>query len=107
MPAAASATSLAEKFERRLKVQRDSGEAPDPRAAQIERLKAENAELRTRITAKDEAVAKLKAFRIQAVSQLTAQHEVITRLRSQVAEAGNVRRMPNTGSRTAPFGSCS
>ncbi|CAL9674693.1 hypothetical protein SUDANB105_07788 [Streptomyces sp. enrichment culture] len=58
-----------EEFERRLKAQCHAGEAPEPRTAQIERLKAENAELRNRITVRDESIAELKASHVQAVSQ--------------------------------------
>lgn len=101
---------LGEEFERRLSALQEAGEVTDPRAAQIERLKAEVVELKDRITARDEKIRELEGFRTQAVSRLTAQHEEITRLRRQGAqsdEARNVRRLPGVGSRTAPFGSCS
>ncbi|MFF3400347.1 hypothetical protein ACFYW6_17675 [Streptomyces sp. NPDC002659] len=98
---------LGEEFERRLRAQRDAGEAPDPRTAQIERLKAENAELKKRITARDESIAELKAFRTQAVSQLAAQHQAIERLREQAAQEGKVHRLPVPRGGSAPFGSCS
>ncbi|MEU9001911.1 hypothetical protein [Streptomyces sp. NPDC048551] len=60
---------LGEEFERRLKAQRDAGEAPDPRAAQIERLKAQVAELKERVAKRDEALAELTAFKKLAVSR--------------------------------------
>ncbi|MGV9232406.1 hypothetical protein ACWEQW_12375 [Streptomyces nigra] len=93
---------LGEEFERRLKAQRDAGEAPDPRAAQIERLKAQVAELKERVARRDEALAELAAFKKLAVSRLTAQHEEIERLRKQAAAVGNVRHLPAAGSGTAP-----
>ncbi|MBX9366519.1 hypothetical protein [Streptomyces sp. WAC04114] len=95
---------LGEEFERRLKAQRDAGEAPAPRTAQIERLKAQIAELKERVVKRDEALAELTAFRTLAVSRLTAQHEEIERLREQAATVGNVRRLPAAGSGTAPNG---
>ncbi|MEV6810235.1 hypothetical protein [Streptomyces sp. NPDC051132] len=100
---------LGEEFERRLKALQEAGEVPDPRTAQIERLN-EVAQLKDRIATRDAALRELEDFRVRAVSRLVAQHEEITRLRVQVAqagEAGNVRRLPGTGDRTAPFGSCS
>ncbi|MFJ9624681.1 hypothetical protein [Streptomyces sp. NPDC101181] len=93
---------LGEEFERRLKLQRDAGEAPDPRASQIERLKAQVAELKERVATRDAALAELTAFKTLAVSRLTAQHGEIERLREQVAAVDNVRRMRATGSQTAP-----
>ncbi|MET8563215.1 hypothetical protein ABZV75_22460 [Streptomyces flaveolus] len=98
---------LGEEFERRLKAQRDAGEAPDPRTAQIERLKAQVTELKERLAKRDEALAELTAFKTLAVSRLTAQHEEIERLREQAAAVGNVRRLPAARSGTAPYGSCS
>ncbi|WP_319069724.1 hypothetical protein [Streptomyces europaeiscabiei] len=99
---------LGEEFERRLRALQDAGEVPDPRSAQIERLRAEVARLKERVAARDTALRELEAFRVQAVSRLAAQHEEITRLRSQVtqvSEAGNVRGITGAGNRTAPFGS--
>ncbi|WP_060880319.1 hypothetical protein [Streptomyces scabiei] len=98
---------LAEEFERRLTVLRQAGEIVDPRAAQIERLKAQVADLKDRVAKRDEAVAELTAFKTVAVSQLAAQHDEITRLREQAAALGNVRRLPAARSGTAPYGSCS
>jgi hypothetical protein len=98
---------LAEEFERRLTALRQAGEIVDPRAAQIERLKAQVADLKDRVAKRDEAVAELTAFKTVAVSQLAAQHDEITRLREQAAALGNVRRLPAARSGTAPYGSCS
>jgi hypothetical protein len=97
---------LAEEFERRLVALQEAGEIVDPRAAQIERLKAQVAELKERVTKRDETLGELSAFKTLAISQITAQHAEITRLREQAAALGNVRRLP-THSGTAPYGSCS
>ncbi|MFF1360935.1 hypothetical protein [Streptomyces sp. NPDC058297] len=74
---------LAEEFSRRLKELQDAGEIVDPRAAQIERLKKGNAELRGRISHRDAEVARLTEFKVMAISRLAAQHEEIERLRSR------------------------
>ncbi|MFE9628610.1 hypothetical protein [Streptomyces sp. NPDC006527] len=92
---------LGEEFERRLKAQREAGEAPDPRAAQIERLKTQVAELKERVTKRDEAIAQLTAFKTLTVSRLAAQHMEIERLREQIAAVDNVRRMRATDSQTS------
>lgn len=98
---------LAEEFERRLAVLQEAGEIVDPRAAQIERLKAQVAELKDRVAKRDETVAELTAFKTLAVSRLAAQHTEIERLREQAAALGNVRRLPTARSGSAPYGSCS
>jgi hypothetical protein len=98
---------LAEEFERRVRELRDAGQIIDPRDAQIERLKSENAELKKRVAARDTSIEDLTAFRTLAVSRLTAQHEEIERLRAQVAAGTQVRALANCADRTAPYGSCS
>ncbi|MEU9222574.1 hypothetical protein AB0D47_39510 [Streptomyces sp. NPDC048376] len=97
---------LGEEFERRLKAQRDAGKAPDPRTSQIERLKAQVAELKERVAKRDEALAELTAFKTLAVSRLTAQHEELQRLRQQASQDDNVRRLPAACGGTAPYESC-
>ncbi|MFE3527028.1 hypothetical protein ACFXOD_36750 [Streptomyces sp. NPDC059161] len=52
----------------------DVGEIPDPREAQIARLKTENSKLRERLAASE-----------QTVTELAAQHEEIVRLREAAA----------------------
>ncbi|MEU2785665.1 MULTISPECIES: hypothetical protein [unclassified Streptomyces] len=98
---------LAEEFECRLTALRQAGEIVDPRAAQIERLKAQVDELKDRVAKRDEALAELTAFKTAAISQLAAQHDEITRLREQAATLGNVRRLPAARGGTAPYGWCS
>ncbi|MFD4609957.1 hypothetical protein ACFWOT_18025 [Streptomyces sp. NPDC058440] len=83
---------LAEEFEKRLAALQAAGEVVDPRAAQTERLKAEVAQLKERLAARDVAVAALEAFRVQAVSRIAAQHDEIARLRKEPA-ATNVRQL--------------
>jgi hypothetical protein len=84
---------LKEEFERRLAVLRAGGAAPDPRDAQITRLKAQNDELRQKLADRDSAIRNLEQFRALAISRLAAQHDEIGRLRRQAvpATAGNVR----------------
>ncbi|MGR8008527.1 hypothetical protein [Streptomyces hypolithicus] len=98
---------LAEEFERRLAALQEAGEVIDPRAAQIERLKAQVAELKERVTKRDEALAELTAFKTLAISRIAAQHDEIERVREQAAALGNVRRLPAARSSTAPYESCS
>lgn len=98
---------LAQEFERRFVALQEAGAIVDPRAAQIERLKAQVAELKERVTKRDETLAELSAFKTLAISQIAAQHAEIERLREQSAASANVRRLPAARSGTAPYGSCS
>jgi hypothetical protein len=84
---------LKEEFEQRLAAARVTGNAPDPRDAQIARLKTHNDELRMKLAGRDEALRALEQFRVTAISRLAAQHDEIIRLRWQAASAaaGNVR----------------
>ncbi|WP_405827160.1 hypothetical protein [Streptomyces sp. NBC_00105] len=95
---------LAEEFERRLKGLQDVGTVLDPRAAQIERLKAANVELKKRIEDRDAELEKLTAFKQLALSRIAAQHLEIERLRAQAA-AGNVRSIPTKLGGSATIGS--
>ncbi|GGZ92897.1 hypothetical protein [Streptomyces bluensis] len=98
---------LAEEFERRLQDLRAAGEIVDPRDAQIDRLKKQVAELKRRITARDEQLAELTEFKALAVSRLAAQHAEIEQLREAVASNARVRSLPNVATHIAPYGSCS
>ncbi|MGA5420552.1 hypothetical protein [Streptomyces lavendulocolor] len=73
---------LGDEFVRRLAALREAGEAVDPRDAQIERLKAQNAELKDRVADRDKTVQELTAFKKLALSRLAAQHDEIRRLTS-------------------------
>ncbi|MER5368591.1 hypothetical protein [Streptomyces sp. NPDC002722] len=96
---------LADEFERRLQELRAAGEIVDPRAAQIERLKAQNAELNKRVGTRDKQVTELTEFRTLAISRLSAQHDEILRLRELVNSKASMRTLSLPAK--APFRSCS
>lgn len=96
---------LRAEFERRLQLMREVGEIPDPREAQIARLKAENTKLRERLAQSEQTVEELSEFRGQAMAWLAAQHEEIVRLREAAAGASRISRLP--APRTTVIGSCS
>ncbi|MEU9279993.1 hypothetical protein [Streptomyces sp. NPDC048341] len=98
---------LAEEFERRLAELQEQGIVPDPRAAQIERLKEQVAGLKKRLAERDEQFDGLTNFRQRALSQVAAQRMEIERLRDVLASPSNVRALPNSSRADAPFGSCS
>lgn len=84
---------------------RAGGDAPDPRDAQIARLKAVGDELRRKLADRDAAIRDLEQFRGMALSRLAAQRDEITRLRRQAAPAmaGKVRSLtPRLTSQEAP-----
>jgi hypothetical protein len=85
---------LRTEFEQRLSELLDSGERPDPRDAQVARLKDEVARLKERLAQSDAAISELASFRDQALAQLAAQHGEITRLRQEAHRAASVRRLP-------------
>ena len=93
---------LRHEFEARLLTLHDAGTVPDPRLAQIARLKTETAALRQRLTERDETIAELAAFKTVALSRLAAQHDEIARLRA-TGPTSNVRRLP---ARAAQIGPC-
>lgn len=86
---------LKTEFARRLTQIHADGHLPDPRAAQIVRLKDENTRLRERLRTCDQQITELTEFRTAAISQLTAQHDEITQLRRALAARSNVRALPN------------
>jgi len=88
---------LAEEFERRLRSLREAGDTPDPRDAQINRLKAENTRLQERLTDHGAALAELTAFRTLTVSRLAAQHQEIEQLRSKQPPLAAVRDLRRPG----------
>lgn len=96
---------LRAEFERRLQVLHDAGEIPDPREAQITRLKAENNRLKERLDQSEQRNNELSEFRTQALAQLAAQHEEIVRLREAAAGTSRVSRLP--APRTTVIGTCS
>jgi len=84
---------LRAEFERRLRTLGQAGDQPDPRDAQITRLKDEVTRLRERYAQSAATIGDLSAFRTQALARLAAQHDEITRLRRQAGQAGSVHRL--------------
>jgi hypothetical protein len=93
---------LREEFERRLQALGEAGEQPDPRDAQITRLKDEATRLKERLAQSAAAISDLTDFRTQALARLAAQHDEITRLRQQSEGIGKARRLPIRTSGTGP-----
>jgi len=85
---------LRTEFEQRLKELLDAGDRPDPRDAQVARLKNEIARLKERLAHADTTISELTGFRSQALARLAAQHHEITRLRQEAHLAAGVRRLP-------------
>lgn len=96
---------LRTEFERRLQILQEAGQIPDPREAQIERLKAEIATLRERLARAENVNENLSDFRAQALARLAAQHEEILHLRTSEAVTTGVTRLPTA--RTTTIGTCS
>ena len=74
---------LRTEFEQRLEQLRNAGEQPDPRDAQVARLKDEITRLKERLAQSDATTSELAGFRDQALARLAAQHHEITRLRRE------------------------
>ncbi len=85
---------LRTEFEQRLKELLDAGERPDPRDAQVARLKDETVRLKERLAQSGAAISELAGFRDQALARLAVQHDEITRLRQGVQLAARIRRLP-------------
>ena len=85
-------THLKAEFECARSNAQTAGLHPDPRLAQIERLKTEIIDLHKRLNRGDAELAELRTFRTAALSRLTAQHDEVTSLRRELATAatGNV-----------------
>jgi chromosome segregation ATPase len=89
---------LRAEFERRLEALRQAGEVPDPREAQVTRLKAEVATLRERLARSQHTATELTEFRTRALARLAAQHDEIARLRGAAEAASRVTRIePSRG----------
>ena len=76
---------LKAEFDRQRITAQEAGRQPDPRLAQIERLKADVATLRERLSRKTTELDALKESHATALSRLAAQHDEITRMRQQPA----------------------
>ena len=91
----ASATEADVKvLQEQLEQLRNAGERPDPRDAQVARLKDEIGRLKDRLAQSDATISDLADFRDQALARLAAQHHEITRLRQEVQLAAGIRRLP-------------
>jgi hypothetical protein len=93
---------LREEFETRLESLHSTGDLPDPRDAQIARLKSEATALKERLTRRDQTITEHTGFRTSALSQIAAQHDEINRLRRHIDDTANVRRLPARLPETAP-----
>ncbi|MEV6029300.1 hypothetical protein [Streptomyces sp. NPDC052036] len=87
---------LKAEFDRQRTAAQEAGQQPDPRLAQIERLKTEVATLRERLSRKNTELDALKEFQATALSRLAAQHDDTTTLRRQLdaTPAASVRTLP-------------
>jgi uncharacterized small protein (DUF1192 family) len=85
---------LRTEFEQRLRELLDAGERPDPRDAQIARLKDEITRLKERLAQSDATISELAGFRDAALARIAAQHDEITRLRREAHLAAGIRRLP-------------
>lgn len=91
---------LRAEFEQRLQTLQRAGDCPDPRDAQIDRLKNEVTALKERLTQSATTIDELTDFRTQALSRLAAQHDEITGLRGAAAAASRVARLPSRATTT-------
>lgn len=94
-------------FERRLQALQQVGDVPDPREAQITRLKTEIAKLKERLAQSEQTVTELTDFRAEVLARFAAQHEEIVHLRQTAADASRVTRLPSGRSSATVIGSCS
>ena len=85
---------LRAEFEHRLQQLQHAGQTPDPKAAQIERLKADIDKLNGRLAQANSTIEQLSDFRTQALARLAAQHDEILRLRAAAAGNANVTHLP-------------
>ena len=86
---------LRAEFEHRLEQLQQAGETPDPKAAQIERLKTEVEKLKSTLARANSTIQELTEFRIQALSRIAAQHDEILRLRTANDPAAGITRLPS------------
>ena len=86
---------LRAEFEHRLEQLQQAGETPDPKAAQIERLKTEVEKLKRDVAQANSKIQELTDFRIQALSRIAAQHDEIRRLRTANDPAAGITRLPS------------
>ena len=80
-----------------------AGDQPDPRDAQITRLKTEITGLKNGVVESTSTINQLTEFQTQALARLAAQHDEIIRLPAAATSASRVSRLPQ---RAATIGSC-
>ncbi|WP_329387692.1 hypothetical protein OG625_31280 [Streptomyces sp. NBC_01351] len=85
---------IKQEFESRLGRAREVTGEPDPRLAQIDRLKAEVAALKGRLSRMKQEASEASEFKMLALSRLVEQHDEIQRLRAALQGGGNVRTLP-------------
>lgn len=86
---------LREEFEQKLhELGQTHDEQPDPRDAQVTRLKNEITRLRERLAESASTITGHTEFQIQALARIAAQHDEITRLRHDLQRAATIRRLP-------------
>jgi hypothetical protein len=88
---------LRAEFEQRLQEFQQNGGQPDPRDAQIAKLKNEITTMKGRLTQSASTISELTGFRAQALARLAAQHDEITRLRRMASQAATIRHLPAPG----------
>lgn len=93
---------LREEFEQKLQDTQQAGEQPDPRDAQVTRLKNEITRLRERLAESAGTITELTGFRTQALARLAAQHDEITWLRHDLQRTATIRRLPAPVSSALP-----
>ncbi|KZM75011.1 hypothetical protein [Nocardia terpenica] len=85
---------LRAEFELRIQQLQTTGHTPDPRTAQIDRLKSEIDRLKNHLAQANSTIEELSDFRRQALARLAAQHDEIQRLRATVNPGTNISRLP-------------
>lgn len=81
-------------FEQRLQQLRHEGRTPDPKAAQIEQLRADVDKLKAQLAQANDTIDQLTTFRTQALARLAAQHDEILRLRTAADQKTNIAHLP-------------
>lgn len=95
---------LKAQFDRQRAGLQEAGIQPDPRQAQIERLKREVQTLRERLSSNQTQIDELSAFRRTALSRIAAQHEEIRRLRTAGKPAQHLTTLPALSAVAGPAG---
>ncbi|QIS09795.1 hypothetical protein [Nocardia arthritidis] len=75
-------THLRTEFEHRLQQLKHTGQTPNPKTAQIQRLKADIDKLKTHLAQANSTIEELTDFRTHALARLAAQHDEILHLRA-------------------------